>query len=139
MVKMKMVKVMMMMISFPITLIICHRSQPSISYEHSHVCIGGDSDDNSLITIEICLLCEWSSLTHSLTAFLSVHSATEASTSLPLSHVEQIDRQIDRQVDRQIDILTSGSIQMHQQMDGKLQITYFGSMENGNIDLQIDR
>ena len=31
---------MMMMISFPITLIICHRSQPSIlSYEHSHVCI----------------------------------------------------------------------------------------------------
>ncbi len=29
----------MMMISFPITLIIYHRSQPSISYEHSHVCI----------------------------------------------------------------------------------------------------
>ena len=39
MVKMKMVKVMMMMISFPITLIICHRSTPSIPYEHSHVCI----------------------------------------------------------------------------------------------------
>ncbi len=30
---------MMMMISFPITIIICHRSQPSISYEHFHVCI----------------------------------------------------------------------------------------------------
>ncbi len=74
-------------------------------------------------------------LSLSLTASLSIHSSTEPSTSLPLSHVEQIDRQIDRS----IDILTSRSIQMHQQMDGKLQITYFGSCRRSSqICRQID-
>jgi len=99
----------------PITLIICHRSQPSISYEHSHVCI--------YLYIHVSIIqsnLSYLSINPSiyLSIYLSIHPSIHPSIR-PSAHLS-------------INPSMLISIRVYQLsvMIISMQITYFGSMGN---------